>query len=79
MVFGDFNAKVWSSVVNGYTGAFGLGDCNEREDRLIKFSQNKEMYITNTTFKPPKRLLYTWTAPGDGIYGKVIRNQIDYV
>lgn len=46
MVLGDFNAKVGSSVVNGYTGAFGLGDHNERGDQLIEFCQNEEMLIT---------------------------------
>lgn len=37
------------------------------------------MLITNTTFKLPKRRLFTYTAPGNIINGKVIRNQIDYI
>uniref|UniRef100_A0A8D8WPG5 Craniofacial development protein 2 n=1 Tax=Cacopsylla melanoneura TaxID=428564 RepID=A0A8D8WPG5_9HEMI len=79
MILGDFNAKVGDTVVEGVTGAFGLGERNERGDRLIEFCQNEEMVITNTTFKLCKRRLYTWAAPGDGINGNIIRNQIDFI
>ncbi|KAI5751342.1 hypothetical protein M8J77_006574 [Diaphorina citri] len=79
MILGDFNAKVGDIEVDGVTGAFGLGDRNERGDRLVEFCQDEEMVITNTTFKLCKRRLYTWRAPGDGINGNIIRNQIDYI
>lgn len=79
IILGDFNAKVGDLAVEGVTGMFGLGMRNERGDRLVEFCQNEEMVITNTTFKLCKRRLYTWTAPGDGINGNIVRNQIDYI
>ncbi|XP_008482566.1 craniofacial development protein 2-like [Diaphorina citri] len=79
IILGDFNAKVGNIIVDGCTGAFGLGIRNERGDRLIEFCQNEEMVLTNTTFKLPKRRLYTWKSPADGINGNIVRNQIDYI
>uniref|UniRef100_A0A8D8SK11 Craniofacial development protein 2 n=1 Tax=Cacopsylla melanoneura TaxID=428564 RepID=A0A8D8SK11_9HEMI len=79
IIIGDFNAKVGSEAVDGCTGMFGLGDRNERGDRLVEFCQNEDFVIMNTTFKLPKRRLYTWKAPGDGINNAIRRNQIDYI
>uniref|UniRef100_A0A8D8M2B6 Craniofacial development protein 2 n=1 Tax=Cacopsylla melanoneura TaxID=428564 RepID=A0A8D8M2B6_9HEMI len=79
IIIGDFNAKVGSEAVHGCTGMFGLGDRNERGDRLVEFCQNEDFVIMNTTFKLPKRRLYTWKAPGDGINNAIRRNQIDYI
>lgn len=62
--------------MNVYTGAFGLGNRNERG---LEFCQNEEMLIINTTFKLLKRSLYTFTTFGDSINGKVIRNKINYI
>ena len=36
------------------------------------------MLITNTTFKLPKRRLYTWKSPADNSKN-IVRNQIDYL
>uniref|UniRef100_A0A8D8V3E1 Craniofacial development protein 2 n=1 Tax=Cacopsylla melanoneura TaxID=428564 RepID=A0A8D8V3E1_9HEMI len=79
IILGDFNAKVGDCVVDGITGAYGLGTRNDRGDRLIEFCQSEDMLVTNTTFKLPKRRLYTWKAPSDGINNNVVRNQIDYI
>ncbi|KAL1446089.1 hypothetical protein WDU94_009850 [Cyamophila willieti] len=79
IILGDFNAKVGDCVVDGITGGYGLGTRNDRGDRLIEFCQNEDMLVTNTTFKLPKRRLYTWKAPADGIDNNIVRNQIDYI
>ena len=73
-IIGDWNAKVGSQETPGVTGKFGLGICNEAEQRLIDFCQENALFITNTLFQQHKRRLYTWTSP-DGQH----RNQIDSI
>ena len=54
-------------------GPHGLGERNERGDRLVDFATANEMVIANTLFKQHRRRLYTWTSPDGNT-----RNQIDY-
>ena len=54
------NAKVGSQETPGVTGKFGLGIRNEAGQRLIEFSQENALVITNTLFQQHKRRLYTW-------------------
>lgn len=74
IILGDFNAKVEETVVDGCTGTFGLGDRNKISERLIEFCQNEEILMTNTAFKQPKKLLYTWKTPDDGHKNNIIRS-----
>ena len=67
-------AKVGSEEIPGVTGKFGLQVQNEIGQRLIEFSQENTLVITNTLFQQQKRRLNTWTSP-DGQH----RNQIDYM
>ncbi|XP_065218893.1 craniofacial development protein 2-like [Planococcus citri] len=76
IVIGDFNAKV-GNLAGNVTGRYGLGNRNERGERLIQFCQTNKLIVGNTYFKLPKCRLYTWKAPGDNL-NNVIRNQIDY-
>uniref|UniRef100_A0A8D8TK36 Craniofacial development protein 2 n=1 Tax=Cacopsylla melanoneura TaxID=428564 RepID=A0A8D8TK36_9HEMI len=78
IVLGDFNAKVGESLQNECMGRFGLGERNDRGDRLLQFCQEHKMVLTNTLFKLPKRRLYTWRSPADKS-GRLIRNQIDFI
>ena len=58
IIMGDFNAKVgtdWESW-NGVLGKFGLGDANERGERLLNFCALNDLCITNTFFKQKKNL-----------------------
>ena len=73
-IIGDWNAKVGSQETPGVTGKFGLGVQNEAGQRLIEFSQENTLVITNTLLQQHKRRLYTRTSP-DGQY----QNQIDYI
>ena len=66
-IIGDWNAKVGSQETAGVTGKFGLGVQNEAGQRLIEFSQENTLVITNTLLQQHKRRLYTWTSP-DGQY-----------
>jgi len=74
-LMGDFNAKVGSAICDDdVIGSYGLGEVNERGERLKDFCEMHDLLITNTFFKNPPRRLYTWMSPGD-----IARNQIDYV
>ena len=75
VILGDFNAKIGKNEEeNGNVSSFGLGERNERGDRLMDFALENDLIITNTTFKQHPRRLYTWTSP-DG----QLKNQIDYI
>ncbi|XP_072048767.1 craniofacial development protein 2-like [Amphiura filiformis] len=75
VVMGDMNAKVGEGEDKKCgIGKFGLGDRNERGDRLAEFCCANNLAIMNTCFKHHKRNLDTWKSPGDRY-----RNQIDYI
>ena len=52
----------------------GLGQRNERGERLLKFSQENKLLIAAAWFQQPVRKLYTWQSRGD-----ISRSEIDYV
>ena len=74
IVMGDLNAKIGQGREGEVVGPWGLGERNERGDRLYEWCQENEQVITNTWFRHHPRLLYTWKSPGD-----LYRNQIDYI
>lgn len=59
-------------------GSFGLGERNERGDRLIEFATEEQLVVTNTFYDLPPRRLYTWKSPQD-TPDHTVRNQIDYI
>ncbi|PIK51575.1 putative RNA-directed DNA polymerase from mobile element jockey-like [Apostichopus japonicus] len=67
IVMGDLNAKI------GH-GKDGIGERNERRDRLVEFCRENDLVIMNTMLQQHPRRLYTWKMPGDRS-----RNQIDYI
>ena len=76
LIMGDFNSKIGNDP-NGYTdimGKFGLGEQNERGERLLEFCQHNQMSITNTYFYHRKQRRHTWNHP-DGTH----KNCIDYI
>ena len=73
-VMGDLNAKVGNEQHTNIIGKHGLGDRNDRGERLIQFRERNNLVVTNTFFQHPPRKLYTWKSPGD-----VTRNKIDCV
>jgi endonuclease/exonuclease/phosphatase family metal-dependent hydrolase len=74
MVMGDFNAKIGLQQRNeqGVMGKHGIGQRNERGDRLIEFAASRNLYIANTRFK--KKSKWTWKSPD----GKTT-NEIDFI
>ncbi|RZF44528.1 hypothetical protein LSTR_LSTR002301 [Laodelphax striatellus] len=55
LIMGDLNAKMGQCQSNKWMGRFGLGERNERGDRLLQFCQENNMVITNTLFELPKK------------------------
>lgn len=78
IVMGDFNAKVGKGRCHNNVGDYGLGNRNERGDRLVQFCQEYDFGITNTYFKLPLRRLYTWKSNAE-TEDKIVRNQVDYI
>ncbi|XP_030745457.1 uncharacterized protein LOC115874434 [Sitophilus oryzae] len=78
LLLGDMNVKIGQGSCGKLIGRYGLGERNERGDRLLQYCQENSMIITNTFFKLPKRRLYTWKSPRDN-ENRIVRNQIDYI
>lgn len=78
IVMGDFNAKVGKGNDGKMVGSYGLGERNDRGDRLVQFCQEEELILANTFFQLPPRRLYTWKSPADTSEHRV-RNQIDFI
>ena len=74
IIMGDFNAKVGSNGDGFVTGNHGLGNINDRGEKLIDWCRSKNQVIMNTWFQQHPRRLWTWRSPG-GEY----KNQIDYI
>jgi len=74
IVMGDMNCKVGSETIGNVIGRYGLGQINERGERLVDFCEENKLAVMNTFFKQHPRRLYTWNSPGN-----LYRNQIDYL
>ena len=76
IVMGDFNSKIGNDNA-GYEdvmGKFGLGERNERGERMLEFCKHNDFCITNTYFYHRMQHRYTWTHPD-----QIHKNCIDYV
>lgn len=78
IVMGDFNAKIGQGSVDKCVGEYGLGERNQRGDRMVEFCQTEDMVVVNTLFQLPERRRYTWKSPQDRP-DKIVRNQIDFI
>ena len=74
IIQGDFNAKVGKGRRDDIIGEYGLGESNERGDRLFEWAKMNEMIIGNTWFEHHPRRLWTWLSNDDET-----KNQIDYI
>jgi len=55
-IAGDLSAKVGRVIQHSQVGSkFGLGDTNERGEKLIIFCVENELFSTNTYFQQRKR------------------------
>jgi len=76
VIMGDFNAKVGRHQQGDgkTTGKQGLGERNERGERLVQFALSKNLKITNTYFEKRPSRKWTWRSPN----GET-KNQIDFI
>ena len=74
IILGDWNAAVGEGAEAKTVGKFGLGNRNERGERLVEFCAQHNMVIANTLFQHHQRRQYTYVSPGDRS-----RRQIDYI
>ncbi|KAI5743429.1 hypothetical protein M8J77_018082 [Diaphorina citri] len=72
---GDFNAKIRKHKDgDAVVGKFGVGERNDRGQRLIQFSEETRLKIMNTFFKKQTQRKWTWRSPNHEI-----RNEIDFI
>ncbi|GFN83365.1 endonuclease-reverse transcriptase, partial [Plakobranchus ocellatus] len=77
VIIGDFNSKIGVKEAdegNEWIGPFGIGEKNERGERLIDFCVANKLYITNSFYQKPTSRYRTWESPG-GRY----KNQTDFI
>lgn len=75
IVMGDFNAKVGLGKNGEHSlGRFGIGERNERGERLVDFAVNQRLYIMNTFFQKKENKKWTWRSPNGEI-----KNEIDFI
>ena len=65
IVMRELNAKTGEGSHGNVVGPFGLGERNERGDRLMQFCIQNNLSIMSTFFEHPTRRLYTWKNPDD--------------
>ena len=75
IVQGDWNAKVGKDTTwNGCVVRFGIGNINEREQRLLEFAERHKLVIANTLHPHKNSRITTWHSPNG-----IVNNQIDYI
>ncbi|XP_076322041.1 uncharacterized protein LOC143231381 [Tachypleus tridentatus] len=74
IIMGNFNAKVGKNKIDKTVGPFGIGELNERGERLFDWCKEHDIAVMNTWFKNHPRRCWTWKSPGDRV-----RNQIDFI
>ena len=74
IIMGDFNAKLGASRIGNIVGPHGLGEINERGERLAEWCEENNYTVTNTWYKNHSRRKWTWKSPGDRH-----RNLIDFI
>ena len=67
---GDLNAKVGSEKLDDIVGPQGLGDRNERGERLIEWVQVNGFMVGNTWSEKPVRRRWNGRAPGMAVETK---------
>ena len=71
---GDFNTKVGNKCQDITVGSYGLGERNDRGERLAEWCKNNKFMIANTWFKNHLRRLWIWKIPNEHA-----KNQIDFI
>ena len=75
-IIGDWNAKIGkeNSGYEDVMGTNGIGERNDRGERLLDFLKQNELYVTNTKFQGVEKRKWTWKSPEGST-----RNMIDLI
>ena len=74
IIMGDFNAKIGNKCEGITVGSYGLGERNDRGEKLVEWCKSNKFMIANIWFKNhPRRL---WTGK---MLNKRAKNQIDFI
>ena len=65
IIMGGWNSVFEDESYRNIVGPHGLGRKNHRGQMLINFCERNRLIVTNTWFRKPKGILYTWKEPGD--------------
>ena len=76
ILMGDLNAKVGvrKDDEEKGVGPFGIGNRNDRGERLVDYVASRNLVIGNTCFKKPSDRYWTWESPNGATH-----NMIDYI
>src|SRR3977135_1782152 len=76
IVMGDFNAKIGmrKQGENSIMGPYGMGERNERGDRLVEFATSRKLYIGNSKYMKRYNRKWTWKSPNGSV-----KNEIDFI
>ncbi|XP_062525564.1 uncharacterized protein LOC134199212 [Bombyx mori] len=76
IILGDFNAKIGQPKKEEkfVMGQYGLGQRNERGERLLEYALEYRLAIINTYFKKRPSRRWTWKSPDEKV-----KNEIDYI
>ena len=77
IVEGDWNAKVGPDAYSnwpGTAGRFGIGETNDRGQRLLEFARKHRLTLANTLHPHKPSRTTTWHSPNG-----LVHNQIDFI
>ena len=74
LIMGDFNSKVGKGKNDTTIGTFGIGERNERGERLAEWCKEQKLAVMSTWFENHPRRCWTWKSPDNRS-----KNQIDYI
>lgn len=74
VVMGDWNAKIGENGRERAVGKYGIGERNDRGDRLVAFAEVNNLYIMNSFYNKPDKRRWTWVSPNGEVY-----NEIDFI
>uniref|UniRef100_A0A0N4UFN2 Endo/exonuclease/phosphatase domain-containing protein n=1 Tax=Dracunculus medinensis TaxID=318479 RepID=A0A0N4UFN2_DRAME len=77
MTYARFKGSAISRIIMPLTsaiGEYGIGKLCTNGERLLRYAEKYELFVTNTCFRYRRKRLVTWNSPDNQHF-----NQIDYI